>query len=55
MKQKRKYEEPKAEKLEFDYTKAVVASGVGGKCTIIGSGASWSNTDGACSTYVAGD
>lgn len=55
MKQKRRYEEPKAEKLEFDYTKAVVASGVGGKCMIIGTGASWSNTENACSTSVAGD
>ena len=55
MEQKRKYEEPKAEKLEFDYTKAVVASGAGGKCRIGGMGASWSNTENACSTHVAGD
>lgn len=53
MKQKRTYEEPKAEKLEFDYTKAVVASG--GKCMIGGMSASWSNTENACSTHVAGD
>ena len=55
MDQKRQYVEPKAEKLEFDYVKAVVASGVGGKCSIIGMGAGWANTENACSTHVAGD
>ena len=54
---KKEYDTPKAEKLEFDYEKAVVASNGGGKnnCMIIGMSTSWNSEGDNCKNAVAGD
>ena len=50
---KKEYDTPKAEKLEFDYNKAVVASNQ--KCFIGGSSAYWNDSNGNCETHAPGD
>ena len=56
-KMKKQYDTPKAEKLQFDYEKAVVASNTPGKnnCLIIGMSASGTTDPEHCHAYVAGD
>ena len=52
---KKEYEEPKAEKLEFDYTKAIVASGKK-FCVIAGHTVYWEDAAGnKYSQYTPGD
>ena len=50
---KKEYETPKAEKLEFDYNKTVVASY--NKCVIGGASVYWNDSNGHCENHVGGD
>ena len=51
------YEAPKAEKLQFDYSQVVTASGAGDKnnCLIIGMNVSWRDTEAGCTNGITGD
>ena len=51
------YEAPKAEKLQFDYSQVVTASGAGDKdnCLIVGMRVTWKDTEAGCQNYLAGD
>ena len=50
---KKEYDTPKAEKLDFDYNKAVVASNQ--KCFIGGSSVYWNDSNGHCENHAPGD
>ena len=50
---KKEYDTPKAEKLEFDYNKSVVASNP--KCIIGGSSVYWNDSNGHCENHAPGD
>ena len=53
---KKRYETPRAEKLDFDYSNVVTASGTGKmQCVIAGMSVSWNDTGNRCSNFVAGD
>ena len=54
---RKEYETPKAEKLEFDYSQVVTASGAGDKdnCLIVGMRVTWKDTEAGCQNYLAGD
>ena len=53
---RKEYEAPKAEKLEFDYSQVVTASG-GDKdnCLIVGMRVTWRDTETGCQNSLAGD
>ena len=57
MAMRKEYESPKAEKLEFDYSKVVTASGAGDKsnCLIVGMKVTWRDTETGCQNSLAGD
>lgn len=53
---KKRYEAPRAEKPDFDYSNVVTASGAGKtKCFIAGTSALWNDVGNRRSTAVAGD
>lgn len=51
---KKKYETPKVERMEFDYSKVITTSDFG-RCIIKGMSVSWGDTGAACTNQVAGD